>query len=167
MATTDSEHYFWAPLRTAGWRVLELKTRRVIPPPILQRYPWLPLDLIDFLETTAFANNAHKTAWFVTSPEIHGVSGAPRVWNECELESLASAAAEPPRQVQIREFWDTHFPLLHLVGLGHAYLAVERETQALVYGEDPFYESFDVMAPSWRALAELIASRNSRFESWL
>jgi hypothetical protein len=159
---TDVEH-----LKSAGWCVEFSDVPTPFPGPILKRYGWLPYDIRELLETIKCAQNSENTAWFVTALECSGGTGSAFAWDEWEQQSLVAAGHDVGWKERIVTFWDCHFPVVMSVKSGYAYLALEAGSLAIVLGEGPEFEDVRVVAPSFQAVLEAIASDASGLGRWM
>ena len=143
-------------LRTFGWSVHDGATTP-FPPPICERYAWVPAELRGFLEGMLDAENPSKTAWFITPHSVAHDTDFP--WNAWELMAIDAAATDGEWVDQIRTFWNNHFPFLLSVRDGYAYFAVRNEPGfPVVYGREPQFELPDVVAASFVLWSELLVA---------
>lgn len=153
-------------LQERGWRIERSSSREpLLPPPLLRRYPRLPIELTSFLEGLESCVNRDQNVWFLCREDFRGTDEQSFRWNEYEVMSLEAAGGDPVWQVQIRSFWDRHFPFMLAVHSDYDYLAVSLEDRSygsIVHGFGPeFEETSTTVAPSFMeilALFKLAAS---------
>jgi hypothetical protein len=134
-------------LRSTGWTVQELATPEPLPQHVQERYAWLPDNIRQFVEAIELAFSANEKTWLLTVRDFASASNSAFVWNEWEVQSLDATSAVADR-ARIVTFWDKHFPLLMSVRSGYAYLAVEKDSLAIVEGTDPEFEEGRLIAGS-------------------
>ncbi len=152
-------------LQERGWGIERSASGEpLLPPPVLRRYPRLPLELTRFLEGLEACVNRDQNAWFLCREDYRRTDEQSYRWNENELMSLDAAGGDPVWQAQIRGFWDRHFPFMMAVHSDYDYLAVSLEDQSyggIVHGFCPESEEASMVAPSFTeflALFKLAAS---------
>jgi hypothetical protein len=164
--TTPLIAQYVSALERAGWTVKLLPARRSLPSDLLARYPQLPADVRAFVESLSEAYSSDEQSWILTASDFHGDSSSAYAWNEWERQSLSAAEGDGQWMARITEFWDRHFPFLMSVKSGYAYFAIERESLAVVVGEEPEYEETQQLAPSLAEVLELIGVRDPRVTRW-
>ena len=68
------------------------------------------------------------------------------------------------QQEVIKQFWDSHLPVMMSVKSGYAYLALEQETLRVVEGHEPEFEKTSVIAPSMVDFLQLITLPHSSLQ---
>jgi len=152
-------------LRDAGWRVSQ--TPAPLPAAIHSRYPWLPAEVLSFLEGAREAINPSETAWLVTADATE-----PRIgfeWNAWELMSIQAAGSDTKWAEEIREFWNSHFPFANSVKDGYAYFAIKNVTGfPVVYGREPEFEEPEVVFSSFhewqQGVVTTLSGEHSHFQ---
>ncbi|REJ96411.1 MAG: SMI1/KNR4 family protein [Planctomycetota bacterium] len=124
------------------------------------RYPWLPDDVIEFLNTFDAVVSPSRKAWFTTRAELCGRTNSAFRWNEWEEESLSVAEDDTAWQDSIRAFWNKHFPLLLSVKSGYAYVAIRSDLK-IVAGEEPEYEETTKIADNFSDFLRLLVVGDS------
>jgi len=142
-------------LRSTGWMVQELATPEPLPRHVQERYAWLPDNIRQFVEAIELAFSANEKTWLLTV----------FVWNEWEVQSLDATSAVADR-ARIVTFWDKHFPLLMSVRSGYAYLAVEKDSLAIVEGTEPEFEESRLIAGSALELFQRMLAADPAKTPW-
>lgn len=143
-------------LEGRGWKIERSTSREtLLPAAISRRYPRIPGELMNFLQSIDSCANADENIWFLCREDFLRDEDGFR-WNEFELMSLEhDGGAE--WKAQVRGFWDRHFPFMLAVHSDYDYLAVsldERSYGKVVHGcGDDFLEP-SAVAPSF---AEFLA----------
>jgi len=150
-----------------GWSVERLSQRQTLPDEILKRYPGMPLDHREFVETTGIVASPSATAWLVTSCVFTGTSDLAYAWNEWEQQSLEAAEKDLALRTSIERFWDRHLPIVMSVKSGYAYLALDLNTLQIVRGEEPLYEESSLLASSLHEMFSLVVNRDPRVQRWV
>jgi hypothetical protein len=145
-------------LERKGWIIQPGTSREpLLPPAVSQRYKRLPSDLVAFLEKLDSAVNADETVWFLCREDYRRTGGESFRWNEFEVMSL-EYDDDAEWKLQVRSFWDRHFPFMLAVHSDYDYLAVsldERSFGEIVHGcGDDFLEPSPV-APSFAEFLRL------------
>jgi hypothetical protein len=153
-------------LRQVGWKVALSTTRAPLPSLIVERYPWVPPEVLDAVAEIHDACSADDKAWILSASDYAGASGSAFAWNEWERVTLTAAGEDDPWKEEIRVFWDRHFPLLLSVKSGYAYFAIERDTSFIVVGEEPEFEATALVADSLAELLRMIGARSAKVERW-
>ena len=156
-------------LEGRGWKIQRSASREpLLPVEISRRYPRIPDELIDFLQSIDSCVNAEESIWFLCRADfLRGEEGFR--WNEFELMSL-NRDDDAEWKPQVRAFWDRHFPFMLAVHSDYDYLAVSLEERS--YGEvvhgcgDDFLQPFAI-APSFaeflKRFREFVASRRDDY----
>ena len=154
-------------LRHAGWRVEQVATTTPLPPHVVARYEWLPVNTRHFFEGLAEASSPDQKAWLLSASDFIGSSASAYAWNEWEVQSLAAAIGDQKWMERIRGFWSQHFPILMSVKSGYAFLAIERQSLGVVVGEEPEFEETSPLAGSIDECLQLMAAGDSRLARWI
>jgi hypothetical protein len=150
-------------LEQVGWKAERLAEPCSLPAEILERYPTMPAEYRDFVETTGFVVGPGETSWLVTGSIFNATAPCVWPWNAWELQSLEAAGDHQNLVKEIRSFWDQHLPIVMSTKSCYAYFALDLESHRIVQGEEPIYE--DVGAPIASSLDEmfrLIVERDER-----
>ena len=125
-----------------------------------QRYPQLPPEYLQFLQSFSRLQTEDETRWFNSVQDFNGESGESAesaesafTWNEFELQSLQAFDGNEAAQQQVRSFWDAHLPILLSVQGHYAYVALgvaEHNWGQVFAGEEPEYEEAQCIAPDFR-----------------
>src|SRR5262249_18478895 len=124
-------------LERVGWKVKRLARSCALPRAIIERYAWLPREILDLVSAIDVAHSADERAWVLSASDTCGTSASAFAWNEWERLSLAAAGDDDSWKHEITSFWDGNFPLVMSVRSGYAYFAIERSEHAVVVGEEP------------------------------
>jgi hypothetical protein len=156
-------------LARRGWNVRPRPTPKPLPEEISARYPWMPADVLEFMEETEAVDSPDDKAWFLTSIHFSGESGAAYAWNEWERDSLAAAAEDDDEEWQRRiiRHWDQHFSVMFSVKSGYAYFAIRQHDLAIVGGEEPEYEESSKVADSFAQFLQMIRSVDPGLGRWV
>jgi len=140
-------------LRQNGWKVRhQLGSRFNFPPNILNRYPKLPSELVDFLSDLSVCTNADETSWFLCESDFSATGSSAFRWNEWELLSIKAAGGDAEVIAEVAAFWDTHFPIMLSVHSGYAFHAVCTNEECfgqVVEGFEPEFEDARPVANSF------------------
>jgi hypothetical protein len=151
MDATQPGADFLAALRQRGWTIQSAASRDpLLPADLRQRYPRLPAEVTDFLESIESCVARDETVWFLCRADYRRTDGEGFRWNEFELITLEDQTAEA--QAQIRAFWDFHFPFMLAVHSDYDYLAVsldDRSYGRIVHGCGPAFEDTSTVAPTF------------------
>ena len=144
-------------LRRSGWTIRLAKgSRKLLPPPIADRYPTIAPDVERFLTALEGCRSPNDTVWFLTAVDYARKTGSGLHWNEIEKMSLEAAKGDFAWQAEIRSFWDRHLPVMLAVHSDYDYLAIRISDGAIVHGSAPDYEDASIVAPSFAALLSLL-----------
>ena len=154
-------------LRQAGWRIRRSDVPRALPSEVVARYPWVTSEMLEYSAGLDEAVSSDEKAWLLAPPDFAGNPSGAYAWNEWELQSLVAAADDDEWRAGIQAFWDRHFPILMSVKSGYAYFAIDRESRAIVVGEEPEFEEAAPIAPDMEALLQKIASGDAATARWV
>lgn len=122
-------------------------------PAFFQRYPKIPADYLDFLQSFARLEAADETTWFNSIHDFDSSNSSSEfAWNEFELQSLEALSGDTQSLTLIRGFWDAHLPVALSVKQGYAYFAIgvaDHNWGQIFYGEEPEYEEAELVANSF------------------
>ena len=142
-------------LEVNGWQVNLFPEPREIPVPILNRYPWLPKNVTEFLAEVQEAISLDEKSWFNSIDDFAGDSKSAFRWNQWEHESLI-AADDDDWKDEVKKFWDEHFPIINSVRNAYSYVAITRDS--VISGCEPEFEETVFVASSFSDLIERIGS---------
>lgn len=135
-------------LGSKGWAITFAHEKHHLPASILQRYDWLPDDIILLACSIDLAVSPEEIAWFLTWEDYHGTSDSHYRWNEWELFSLETSTEEsnPEAADRITGYWDDHFPLFLTTGgkLGYGYAAIRKSDHPVTTRTDWRWEACPV-----------------------
>lgn len=133
-------------LRRAEWNVATSAGDALnLNPAVLARYPHIPDAYLAFLRHVAECSNPMQTAWFLCASD-YNADGSDDItfrWNEWERLGLEAADGDQEEVERIRQFWDSHLPIMSSVRSDYAYLAIllsPADCGAVVYGFAPEFE---------------------------
>ena len=139
-------------LASKGWAITFAHEKRRLPASLLQRYDWLPDDLILLACSVDLAVSPEEITWFLSWEDYHGTSDSHYRWNEWELFSLETAKDknDPEAAEEIAGYWDDHFPFLLTTGgkLGYGYAAIRKSDHSIVFGFEPAFQDPVLLAGS-------------------
>lgn len=156
-----------AALQDVGWTVKHSARPQDLPLKVVDRYQWVPREIIEVPEGLIEASSGDQKAWLLGGDDYHGRSNAAFRWDEWEQQSLVAAAFDVEWRSEISRFWDQHFPIGLSVKSGYAYFAVNMTGLAVVVGEEPEFEDVRVIAPSALDFLAMIANRDSGLDRWV
>ena len=162
-----ANHYLSALSDLNGWKSELLTWREPLPSHVMSRYPAIPEDYLEFVETTKSVIAPGDIAWLVTTRVFAGKAGVAYAWNEWEQQSIEAADGHPSLKAGVHKFWDKHLPVLMSVKSGYAYFALDMDTFQVVCGEEPEYEEPSVLASSLDEMFRMCASRSPGLERWV
>jgi len=154
-------------LGQAGWTIARAGPGCALALPIARRYSWLPVEMVELVGNLSHAVNEDEQAWILAASDFAGHSSAAYAWNEWELQSLKAAGADRGWGSRIRTFWDGHFPFLMSVKSGYAYFAMERDSRAIVVGEEPEFEEVAVIGAGLEDVLQKIADGDPALARWV
>jgi hypothetical protein len=154
-------------LRRSGWQIAYLSRPEPLPEVIVQRYRWVPAEVLEVIQSLSEAHSPDDKAWLLAVSEFSGSSSLAFAWNEWERQSLDAAEGSQQLEAEITHFWDTHFPIMMSVKSGYAYFALEAATLKVVVGEEPEYEEPSVLADSLAEALDLVVKRDPTVERWV
>ncbi len=149
-----------------GWKSELLTGREPLPSHVLSRYPGIPEDYLEFVESTKSVVAPGDIAWLVTTRVFAGKAGVAYAWNEWEQQSIEAAEGHPSLSVAVHDFWDKHLPVLMSVKSGYAYFALNLDSLQVVCGEEPEYEEPIILASSLEEMFRMCATRSPRLARW-
>ena len=121
-----------------------------------QRYPQLPPEYLQFLQSFSRLQTEDGTQWFNSVQDFNGEVGESAesafTWNEFELQSLQAFDGDEAGQQQVRSFWDAHLPIVLSVQDHYSYVALGVATHnwgQVFAGEEPEYEEAQCIAPDF------------------
>ena len=153
-------------LQGLGWVVQKRQQRARLPQECIERFPWLPSNVIDLVTGFDAIVAPSQQAWLITYPELSGESDSAFSWDQWEQDSLSVAAGDPVWQESIRSFWDEHFPILLSVKSGYAYAAVRKDL-SIVAGEEPEFEETEEIAEDFSRFLRLLVTADSNLSRWI
>jgi hypothetical protein len=138
---------FVATLRSRGWRYVSAE--KSSSPWLPARYPLVPSDLSEFLQSFSQLQNPDETRWFISADDFRSEDARGFAWNEFERMSLGAAAGDIEWSNEIQSFWAVHVPIFMSVDGGYSYAAyccVGENTGCYVSGREPEFEEVEVVA---------------------
>ena len=147
-------------IKEQGWKVvLHQKKGKFLPQVIKERYERVPQLWLDFINTVRSIQNNEETTWFLCQDVFDGQKQSAFSWNEWETLSLDSAGHDIVWEMEIKEFWNRHLPIIMSVQNGYAYYAICVEDGSIVYGAEPEFEACTIVAPSFEAFLRKIVQQ--------
>lgn len=126
---------------------------QTLSPAFFQRYPKIPADYLNFLQSFYKLETADETSWFNSVHDFNSSNSSSEfAWNEFELQSLEALSGDAQSLTIIRDFWDAHLPVVLSVKQGYAYFAIgvaDHNWGQVFYGEEPEYEEAVLVADSF------------------
>jgi hypothetical protein len=150
---------FISELVKHGWHV-KLRDKDDFDPQVLQtRYALIPDSYMQFLGNVVYCQNSEENVWFLSEDDFEGKSDSAFAWNEFELQSLECSLGDAQLIAEIKNFWDTHIPILISVKGYYSYLAIstlKNEYGVVVEGSAPEYEEVTKLCDSFEELMEKV-----------
>ena len=151
-------HALLAALQLRGWTVrTSTGAQPLLPPPVAQRYPALPSDVVTFLSSLELCCNQAENSWFLTSEDYAREDTSTFRWNEYEHMALETYDDDPVYRAGIKAFWDSHFPFMLAVHSDYDYLAIRLTPDGfgnVVHGYAPEWEEPSPIAVSFAAFLD-------------
>lgn len=138
----------WA--RQNKWQIKLSDKKREVPERAFHRYARLPADYIKFLEQVRLLANEADTSWFLTMDDFNAAApDTPWQPDSFEQISLEAAAGDSGLTNAVKEFWDTHIPIVFCLASGYEHYAIRLRDGAVVNGIEPEFEETSVPASSF------------------
>ena len=134
-------------LKENGWKI-NIKSNNVeyLLKNIMEKYK-IPKEYKTFLENIQMCTNAEENIWFLCIEDYQPKSEDDFRWNEFELISLEAAEGDEELINDIKNFWDTHLPIMLNVKGDYEYYAINVRNKKIIHGIEPeFEESSKIVA---------------------
>ncbi|MBL1409908.1 hypothetical protein [Sphingobacterium faecale] len=125
----------------------------------LGRYPKLPREYADFVESFSLLSNKSDTTWFNSAGDFNGKEEGGFRWDEFEQQSLVAFDGDTVGQEQVRDFWNHHIPIVLSVKNGYSHFSMgvgDHNLGKIYFGEEPDYEEVEWVADSFLAFMEAL-----------
>jgi len=139
---------------TKQWHIQKNTENISIPEEIFQRYS-LPESWLMFISYFSCCASPDEKFWFFTYQDYQNQNAF--AWNEAEQISLASAQNET-EMLNIRSFWNQHFPIAFHTDGFYAYYAISLEDGSVISGCEPEFEDCEFIARSFQEFILLLSS---------
>ncbi len=151
---------FLTCMKEQGWNVeLNQGAEVCLPKKIKERYANIPQVWLDFISTVKGIKNHEDTTWFLCADNFEAQPDHAFQWNEWEIISLESAEHDIEWENEIKEFWDSHLPIILSVHGGYSYYAICMKDGCIVRGEEPEFEECTKAANSLDEFLQKIIQR--------
>ncbi|MDR2284187.1 MAG: SMI1/KNR4 family protein [Sphingobacterium sp.] len=125
----------------------------------LNRYPRLPAEYLDFLESFSLLSNKSDTTWFNSINDFNEESEGEFRWDEFERQSMEAFEGDVSAQRLVGDFWDRHIPIILSVEEGYSYFCIgvgEDNWGKVYFGEEPEYEEVEWVSDSFLMFMEAL-----------
>lgn len=129
---------------------------------LLERYANLPEEYLIFLKSFERITNISDTVWFISNSDFNGSTENDFKWNEFELMSLEWSEDDEEEQINIREFWKNHIPILISVKDGYEFWAIcltDDQFGEIVHGQEPVFEETTRVCDNFNDLIDLMENK--------
>ncbi|MFD2555915.1 hypothetical protein [Sphingobacterium tabacisoli] len=126
----------------------------------LNRYPRVPAEYLDFLESFSLLSNKSDTTWFNSIEDFNEEGKGAFRWDEFERQSMEAVEGDDYLQQQVRYFWDSHVPFILSVEDGYSHFSIgvsEKNWGKIYFGEEPEYEEVEWVADSFLMFMQALA----------
>lgn len=126
----------------------------------LSRYPKLPIEYIDFLNSFSLLANKADTTWFNSITDFNEDEVGEFRWDEFERESMEALEGDATAQGLVSDFWDRHIPIILSVEGGYSHFSIgvgENNWGKIYFGGEPEYEEVEWVADSFLMFMEALA----------
>jgi len=130
---------------------------------IIDRYPNLPKDYLDFLADLDYAETKDEKSWFNTIGDFNGTTDSGFRWNEFELMVLEDYTDETDANAKIIiDFWNNHIPILMSCKNYYCYFAIclaPANYGKIVYGNEPEFEEIEIVATDFHEFIVMLTTK--------
>ena len=141
---------FLTCMKERGWNVeLNQGDEVYLPKKLEERYTNIPQAWLDFISAVKCIKNNEDTTWFLCVDNFEVQRDNAFQWNEWEIISLEGAESDAEWENEIKEFWNSHLPIILSVNGGYSYYAIFMKDGSIVQGEEPEFEECTKVANSF------------------
>ena len=131
----------------------------ILPDDVLNRYKEIPKAYLEFLKIFRECVSPDEKTWFLCEDDYENMTSAFK-WNEFEIIGLEAAREDSDEEweKEIKEWWDSHFPIIISVKNGYAFYAIDMSTDTgeIVYGIEPEFEETEKVAENIQDFFRLV-----------
>jgi len=149
------EFYNWA--KGNNWTVkLRDEPSIELPDEIMNRYPRIPSEYLEFLKLIEYCITPDEQSWFLCIQEYNGTSDDAFSWDEFEKISLIEG--DNKNNERIEKFWNSYFPIMLSVGSDYEYYALDvyEEFGSVVNSFQPYFEEPRKVSSSFFEFLDMI-----------
>jgi hypothetical protein len=109
-----------------------------------------PVEFRDFVKLFDMCTNKTDDTWFLSYKDYNNQTDSAFPWNEFEQQSLD--IVETDQISAVKQFWESHLPILMSVKNGYQYVAIgigKEHVNKIFYGSEPEYEEAILIANSF------------------
>lgn len=148
---------FFMYMKEHGWNIKWKEKKGCNLPEIVEnRYSNIDEKWFAFISHVESVLSQDETTWFLCSKDYYTQDEDSFQWNEWERISLESAEDDEEWQREIQKFWDNYFPIIMSVKDGYSYYAMSMKDGSIVYGIEPEFEEYKIVADSFCDFIEKI-----------
>ena len=146
-------------LKIKGWSVKRATVKRHLPEELKARFQDLPKNVETALFELDECIAPDGMSWFLCGLDYIGQSNSLFTWNEFESEALSFTDGDEEWESQIKDFWDSHFPIYISISDGYEFAALSLSKNTfgkIVVGKEPDYENTEIVADSFNEFVKQI-----------
>ncbi|MGY3777197.1 SMI1/KNR4 family protein [Isobaculum melis] len=146
-------------LDESQWRYQLRKNQTVtIIDSIQAKYGVIPNEYLPFFDLFESCSNDAETAWFMCLEDFED-HAADTAFSANSFEEMSLEGAITPEAIaKIKQFWQRHFPIFYSLHNGYEYYAIDTQNGEMIYGYEPIFEDYEVVAASFSDFIEQIIS---------
>ncbi|EAG9322703.1 SMI1/KNR4 family protein [Listeria monocytogenes] len=142
-------NHFLAWAKNNNWQIDLSAVEKKFPEQILKRYGNLPDAYKAFYRQLNLCSNAGDTCWFLSEEDFLENEEDAFLWDSFEQMSLAAAEGDENLENEVKQFWNSHLPIMMSVGGSYEYYAIALNDGSVVHGSEPEFEESLVVADSF------------------
>ena len=132
-----------------NWKIRVTDEIFTLPNTVTERYS-VSNDWLDFIKGIEICTNNEQNKWFITISDYSTKYDENSWnWNDFEIMSLNAAEDDLEWQDEIKEFWNTHFPIFIDVEGDYSYYAIDTDSGEIVQGYEPDFEDCFTVAETF------------------
>lgn len=154
-------------LSQLGWNIQLNKDTSDIDNLTNERANNAPEEFMDFMKLFDVCTNKTDDTWFLSYKDYNNQTDSAFPWNEFEQQSLD--IVETDQIGAVKQFWESHLPILMSVKNGYRYVAIgigKEHANKIFYGSEPEYEEAILIANSFAEFKDhYIGALNGKYQS--